>query len=139
LRASGFRDHEPSAWVAKGLLIYLTAAAQQQLFAGIDELACAGSRLALEEGRPMDPQAFRAKVAEAEAASTDDRAQWRRLVYNEQIAPAADWFAGRGRSATATALVDYLRSVDREPPDGEVEVVNMVASITLVEAVKGEN
>jgi len=29
--------------------------------------------------------------------------------------------------------------VDREPPDGEVEVVNMVASITLVEAVKGEN
>lgn len=47
--------------------------------------------------------------------------------------PVAGW------SATATALVDYLWSVDRESPDGEVEVVNMVASITLVEAVKGEN
>lgn len=141
LRDNGFRADEPSAWIAEGLLIYLPARAQQQLFDGIDALACPGSRLALEEGRPMDPQAFRAKLAEAaaEGASTDARAQWWQLVYNEQIAPAADWFGDRGWTATATALADYLRAVGRRPPEGDAEVVTMVDSITLVEAVKGES
>ena len=135
LRTSGVRDDEPSAWIAEGLLIYLPAAAQGQLFAGIDALSSSGSRLALEEGRPMGRDAFRAKVAEA-AAAEDMRGQWWQLVYNEQIAPAAQWFAKHGWSADATALADYLRSVDREPPAGGTEVANMVASITLVEAVK---
>ncbi len=136
LRDSGFRDDEPSAWIAEGLLIYLPAAAQQQLFAGIDALSCPGSRLALEEGRPMDRDAFTAKVAAA-ADADDMRGQWWQLVYNEQVAPAAQWFSGRGWTATATALADYLRSVDREPPAGNAEVANMVSSITLVHAVKG--
>ena len=139
LRDNGFRADEPSAWIAEGLLIYLPAVAQEQLFAGIDTLTCAGSRLALEEGRPMDPTAFQAKVAEAraEGSTADTRAQWWQLVYNEQIAPAASWFAARGWSANATALADYLRAVDRPLPDGDVEVVTMVDSITLVDAVKG--
>jgi methyltransferase (TIGR00027 family) len=135
LHASGFRDDQPSAWIAEGLLIYLPAAAQDQLFTGIDSLAGSGSRLALEEGRPMEREAFRAKVAEAKA-SEDMRGQWWQLIYNEQVAPAAQWFSRHGWSTRATALTDYLRSVDREPPDGEAEVANMVSSITLVEAVK---
>ena len=49
----------------------------------------------------------------------------------------AAWFAARGWSANATALADYLRAVDRPLPDGDVEVVTMVDSITLVDAVKG--
>ena len=87
----------------------------------------------------MHPTAFQAKVAEerAEGSAADTRAQWWQLVYNEQIAPAASWFAARGWSANATALADYLRAVDRPLPDGDVEVVTMVDSITLVDAVKG--
>lgn len=135
LRDSGFRDAEPSAWIAEGLLIYLPAVAQQQLFTGIDALSCPGSRLALEEGRPMDREAFKAKVAEA-AEAQDMRGQWWQLVYNEQVAPAVQWFAGHDWTAKATALADYLRSVDRRPPSGNDEVANMVSSITLVEAVK---
>jgi len=39
LRDSGFDATKPSAWIAEGLLIYLPAAAEEQLFSGIDALA----------------------------------------------------------------------------------------------------
>jgi methyltransferase (TIGR00027 family) len=140
LRNNGFRDSEPSAWLAEGLLIYLPAAAQADLFSGIDELAAPGSRLALEEGRPMDSEAFAAKVAESKL-STDMRGSWWQLVYNEQCAPAAQWFGDRGWAATVTPLADYLLSVGRRPPaQGRPdvrEVATMVDRITLVSAVKG--
>ena len=83
LRDSGFRPDQPSAWIAEGLLIYLPASAQEQLFTGIDALASSGSHLAVEEGRPMDRDAFRAKVQEAKSGDSE-RSQWWQLVYNEQ-------------------------------------------------------
>ena len=131
----GFRPDEPSAWIAEGLLVYLPAAAQDQLFSGIDALACSGSQLAVEEGRPMDSGAFKAKLAEAEEAD-DMRGQWWQLVYNEQCAPAAQWFSERGWDAQATTLTDYLQSVGRAAPTDDAEVANMINSITLVSAVK---
>ena len=135
LRDSGFRDDEPSAWIAEGLLIYLPAAAQHQLFTGIDSLASPGSRLALEEGRPMDREAFKAKVEEARATE-DMRGQWWQMVYNEQCAPAAQWFSEHEWTAEATALTDYLASVGRAAPVSDAEVVTMIESITLVSAIK---
>lgn len=135
LCSSGFRADEPSAWIAEGLLVYLPAAAQDQLFSGIDALACAGSHLAVEEGRPMDSGAFKAKLAEAEQAD-DMRGQWWQLVYNEQCAPAAQWFSERGWDAQATSLTDYLQSVGRAAPIDDAEAANMISSITLVSAVK---
>ena len=42
LRDSGFDASKPSAWIAEGLLIYLPAAAREQLFTGIDALASFG-------------------------------------------------------------------------------------------------
>jgi methyltransferase (TIGR00027 family) len=47
LRDSGFDASKPSAWIAEDLLIYLPAAAQQQLFTGIDALASSGSHVAV--------------------------------------------------------------------------------------------
>ena len=135
LRDSGFRPAEPSAWIAEGLLIYLPASAQDRLFSGIDALTGRGSWLALEEGRPMDREAFRARVAESKL-STDMRGQWWSLVYNEQCAPAARWFSERGWIAQETALGEYLVDVGRQPPTGDAEVANMVGSITLVTAIK---
>ncbi|TGD89255.1 class I SAM-dependent methyltransferase [Mycolicibacterium sp. CH28] len=136
LRDSGFRTDQPSAWIAEGLLIYLPAAAQEQLFTGIDSLAGSGSHLAVEEGRPMDRDAFQAKVEEAKSVD-DERGQWWQLVYNEQHAPAADWFSERGWSAEATTLLDYLTSVGRSVESADAEAANMLASITLVSAIKG--
>ena len=135
LLSSGFQSDEPSAWIAEGLLVYLPAAAQEQLFTGLDSLASSGSRLALEEGRPMDREAFKAKVAEAKSAA-DARGEWWQLIYNEQIAPAAQWFSTRGWTTEAIALTDYLTAVGRNVPTDDAEVTNMITSITLVSGVK---
>jgi len=135
LRASGFQDDEPSAWIAEGLLIYLPAAAQDQLFTGIDSMASPGSRFALEEGRPMEREAFKAKVEEAKTAE-DMRGEWWQLIYNEQFAPAAQWFSAHGWATEATDLSDYLVSVDRGVPTDDAEVTTMITSVTLVSGVK---
>ena len=135
LSDSGFRPEQPSAWIAEGLLIYLPAAAQDKLFSGIDALACSGSHLAVEEGRPMDSAAFKAKLAETGQAD-DMRGQWWQLVYNEQCAPAVQWFSERGWDAQATTLTDYLQSLGRSAPTEDAEVTRMIDSITLVSAVK---
>jgi len=58
------------------------------------------------------------------------------LVYNEQCAPAAQWFSRRGWTAVATTLTDYLDSVGRAAPIAAPDVSQMIDSITLVSAVK---
>jgi len=135
LRDSGFQPDQPSAWIAEGLLIYLPATAQEQLFTGIDALASSGSHLAVEEGRPMDHDLFQAKVEETKSAD-NDRAQWFQLIYNEQVAPAAQWFGDRGWTAEDVTLLDYLTSVGRSVESADAEAANMLNSITLVSAVK---
>lgn len=83
----------------------------------------------------MDRTAFKAKVEQAREAD-DMRGQWWQLVYNEQCAPAAQWFSERGWTAEATSLTDYLDSVGRGVPAEDAEVVDMIRSITLVSAIK---
>ena len=90
LRDSGFDPAAPSAWIAEGLLIYLPAAAQEQLFTGIDSLACLGSHVAVEDGAPLPDDEFAARVEE-ERADGGQRPFFQ-LVYNERNAPATDWF-----------------------------------------------
>ncbi len=131
LTDAGFDPTQPSAWIAEGLLIYLPATAQDQLFAGIDALAAPGSWVAVEEGKPM-----RADVFAAKRAASDEMADgFFKLIYNEQIAPAADWFGSRGWRAEATGLADYFRAVGRPVPTNP-EAATMIASNSLVTAVK---
>jgi methyltransferase (TIGR00027 family) len=140
LRDNGFDATKPSAWIAEGLLIYLPAAAQHQLFAGIDALASSGSHLAVEEGAPMDTKEFKSKVEEERAASSDGsagRGPFFQLVYNEQHAPAAQWFGERGWTAVATPLPGYLRSLGRPVPPPDTEAGGMLARINLVSARRG--
>src|SRR5699024_3950610 len=106
LRDSGLDPGEPSAWIADGLLIYLPAAAQRQLFTGIDAMAAPGSHAAVEEATPMDAAAFEAKREEQRA--TGDQNAFFNLVYNEQCEPAPEWFGARGWRAEATPLPDCL-------------------------------
>lgn len=83
----------------------------------------------------MDRDAFQAKVQEAKSVG-DERGQWWQLVYNEQHAPAALWFSERGWDTEATTLLDYLQIVGRSVDSADAEAANMLASITLVSAVK---
>ena len=58
------------------------------------------------------------------------------LVYNEQCAPATEWFGQRGWNAVGTPLTDYLRQVGRPVPGPDTEAGPMIARNTLVSAVK---
>jgi methyltransferase (TIGR00027 family) len=137
LRDSGFDPSKPSAWIAEGLLIYLPAAAQQQLFTGIDALASAGSHVAVEDGAPMPAEAFTAAVeAERAAQAEGDERVFFQLVYNERHAPAEEWFGEHGWKAVATPLADYLNEVGRPVPGPDTEAGPMIARNTLVSAVK---
>jgi methyltransferase (TIGR00027 family) len=137
LRDSGFDPSKPSAWIAEGLLIYLPAAAQQQLFTGIDALASAGSHVAVEDGAPMPAEAFSAAVeAERAAQAEGDERVFFQLVYNERHAPAGEWFGEHGWKAVATPLADYLNEVGRPVPGPDTEAGPMIARNALVSAVK---
>ncbi|MGA8331995.1 MAG: class I SAM-dependent methyltransferase [Mycobacterium sp.] len=137
LRDNGFDATEPSAWIAEGLLVYLPAAAQQQLFSGIDALAAPGSYVGVEDASPLPPDAFEAAVEDERAARAEgDRRLFFQLTYNEQHAPAQQWFGEHGWIADPTPLVDYFRTVGRPVPGPGTEAESMVARNTLVRAVK---
>src|SRR5262249_32726353 len=129
-----FDPLRPSAWIAEGLLIYLPASAQRQLFAGIDALAAPGSFVGVEETVPMPTEAFEAKRAEA-VASGEANAFFT-FGYDEQHAPAGQWFGARSWNATTVALPDYLRRCGRPAPEPESESGLMVGAISLVSARK---
>jgi methyltransferase (TIGR00027 family) len=131
---SGFDATKPTAWIAEGLLIYLPAVAQEQLFAGIDGLSASGSWVAIEEGRPMPGPVFAALQQRERDAG--DEGMFFTLVYNEQHAPADEWFGARGWSATPTRLGDYLDSVGRSIPSDDPEAAPMADAQSLVTAIK---
>ncbi len=83
----------------------------------------------------MDNQAFVAKREEAKEIP-DHRGQWWQMIYNEQHAPAAQWFSERGWTAVETALSDYLISNGRAVPAADDDESNMVDAVRLVRAVK---
>ena len=75
LRDNGFDASKPSAWIVEGLIIYLPASAQRQLFTGIDTLAAPGSYAAIEDAVPLGADTFAAKLAEERASSQDRMAE----------------------------------------------------------------
>ncbi|MDT5005635.1 MAG: hypothetical protein QOJ24_2811 [Mycobacterium sp.] len=135
LRESGFDPSRPSAWLLEGLLVYLPAAAQAELFAGIHELAAAGSHVAVDDGKPFSQEAFeQARDAEQESP---DGSRFFSLIYNEQHAPAIDWFTAHGWRGTAIDLPEYFRQIDRPVPGPDSEAGPMFAGISLVSASLG--
>lgn len=133
----GFDPTSSSAWIVEGLLIYLPATAQVQLFSGIDALSASGSHAALEEAVPMDAAVFAAK-REAERAdeNSSNGGPFFQLVYNEQYEPAAQWFGARGWEADATPLPEYLKAQGRPVPGPDSEAGTMTSTISLVSAIK---
>lgn len=134
LEDSGFDATKPTAWIAEGLLIYLPATAQEQLFSGIDSLSAPGSWVAIEEGRPMPDEVFAAKQREERDFGAEGT--FFTLIYNEQHAPAAEWFGSRGWSATPTRLSDYLDHVGRPIPPDDPQSGPMADANSLVTSTK---
>jgi len=119
LRANGFDNTAPTAWIAEGLLVYLPPEAQDRLFDNITELSAPGSRLATEQVPNMD-------------AFTDEKAEERRermrrllnvdmsqLVYHGQRNHVIDYLATHGWNVTASGTPELYAANGFTLPDDE--------------------
>jgi methyltransferase (TIGR00027 family) len=88
LRAAGFDTSRPTAWLAEGLLSFLPADAERNLFATITDLSAPGSRLAVEAvaGNARD-KALYSPVASAweTYVGVDVRALWNTELRPEPV------------------------------------------------------
>ena len=130
LATAGSIRPRPSAWIAEGLLIYLPAAAQEQLFAGIDALSAPAAGWRSRRAGPCPPQVFEAKQAGG-ARRRARTGTFFTLIYNEQHRPRRRVVRRPGlerRRHAARRLPDSARSTDSRRrsggrPDGRTRSV----------------
>ncbi|MGB8391417.1 class I SAM-dependent methyltransferase [Mycobacterium sp.] len=118
LRGAGFDPAARTAWLAEGLLMYLPAEAQDNLFTQIGELSPAGSRISAETA-PSHADERRAQMRErfkkvADELGLEQNVDVGELMYrDEDRADLADWLNNRGWRATAQSAVDEMHRVGR--------------------------
>jgi len=96
LRNKGFDATQPTAWLAEGLLPFLPAEAQESMFASVDELSGAGSRVAVEVFGVDEKQ--RKEIGERWAKL---RAAREKRGEDVSFSPFELWFDHEGRSDPA--------------------------------------
>ena len=110
LTDAGFDPSAPTAWLAEGLLPYLTAEAQDLLFDRIQSLSAPGSRVAVEaftndffsaesfarRERQMDQ--YRSIARELGGKDITESGN---LLYEEERTEVTDWLAGHGWNVVA--------------------------------------
>ncbi|RRO18730.1 SAM-dependent methyltransferase [Saccharopolyspora rhizosphaerae] len=116
LLAAGFDPQKPTAWLVEGLLPYLPAEAEEELFQVITRLSAPGSQVALEHsvsanfGQAMDDPRF-------EHVSQDWGVDMNQLVHQDERTPAITrlrdhgWQVDRDENGTTTAA-EYGRQAD---------------------------
>ncbi|MBO0678897.1 class I SAM-dependent methyltransferase [Mycolicibacterium sp. S2-37] len=137
LRAAGFDETKPTAWIAEGLFGYLPPEAQDRLLDQITEHSAPGSRVAAEgvvAPADVDDDEIRARM---QAVSE----QWRRhgfdldfseLVYTGERAEVAEYLTGKGWATDSIGGADLLVKYGLDAPDDNVGF----ADIRYVTAVK---
>ena len=108
LRAAGLDPAQPTAWIAEGLLVYLTPAEVDGLLATITSLSAPGSWLGLT-------------MTTREA---DELADTRLAALRQSRAPGdpVGWLAGLGWAADVTDLREVLRAHGRPLPESGLNV-----------------
>lgn len=122
LRASGFDPHQPTAWSAEGLLVYLPPDAQDRLFDDITALSARGSRLATE----YHPDA----AASIGARLKDMRDRWgdapdmdiTKLFYKGERNGVVEYLGEHGWNVSARRRPEVFAGYGREFPDTEALV-----------------
>ncbi|MEB4209319.1 class I SAM-dependent methyltransferase [Mycobacterium sp. 94-17] len=120
LVAAGFDAHQPTAWSAEGLLVYLPPAAQDRLFDNIAAASAPGSRIATEH---MDlrnvPSDWARKLTERSAriGSNIDLAA---LFYTGERNTAAEYLAAHGWRVDIRTTELAFRAHGFAVPDDEL-------------------
>jgi methyltransferase (TIGR00027 family) len=144
LADSGFDPSIPTAWLAEGLLPYLTADAQDLLFDRIQSLSAPGSRVAVEAFTNdfFSQESFARREEQMDryrAAATKlggrDITEAGNLLYEEERTEVVDWLRTHGWViTTATSAPDLMASNNRAVPPG---LDDAVPESVFVEAISG--
>ncbi|MDT5223257.1 MAG: hypothetical protein QOG19_664 [Mycobacterium sp.] len=125
LRDAGFDASVPTAWLAEGLLPFLPAAAQEAMFASIDTLSSAGSRVAVEifgldsAHREEAQEKWEQRKARRAARGEDTSFNPFDLWFDDEGRPdPADWFAAHGWASRAVGAREEAVRLGR-PPQSE--------------------
>ncbi|MGE2730049.1 class I SAM-dependent methyltransferase [Mycolicibacterium vaccae] len=120
LRAAGFDDTAPTAWIAEGLLIYLPPDAQDRLLDHITELSAPGSRLATEH---MDAKALTgdwAKAMTERARRHGSDVNLEELFYNGPRTSAAEHLRTQGWEVDILPTAQAYAANGFEPPKNDL-------------------
>ncbi|GAA3431527.1 SAM-dependent methyltransferase [Kutzneria kofuensis] len=118
LQDRGFRPEEPTAWLAEGLLIYLTPEDADRLLSTVTALSAEGSRIAFERGdRSYQDQALNSPSMQRYSA----------LWKGGLDRPAREWLTEHGWQPTEHALgpiaESYGRPIRKETASGFVTAI----------------
>jgi methyltransferase (TIGR00027 family) len=144
LAKSGFDPSVPTAWLAEGLLPYLTADAQDVLFDRIQSLSAPGSRVAVEaftndffsqeSFARREEQMDRYRAAAIKLGGRDITESGN-LLYEEERTEVVVWLRAHDWAVTtATSATDLMAANNRAVPPG---LDDAVPESVFVEAISG--
>ena len=123
LHEAGFRPELPTAWLAEGLLAYLTPEDADRLLATVTALSAPGSRIASERG----DRSLREEVNKSGAAH-----RFAPLWKGGLGRPTAEWLTENGWQPTEHSLDDvaegYHRPLGRESTSGFATAIRGASS-----------
>ena len=108
LLAAGFEPARPSTWLVEGLLPYLPARAEAELFDRIDTLSHAGSRIAVEQ---VDAALLVERSEELSALLGIDIAE---LMYIDHREDPAGRLRRQGWAVSWTSATDFAEAYGRD-------------------------
>ncbi|MFD6161387.1 class I SAM-dependent methyltransferase [Nocardia sp. NPDC060256] len=110
----GFDPAVPTVWSAEGLLGYLPGAAQDALFARIDQLSAPGSSLACDVfDADLDFQQFADLQAEQLRDTPFGKIDFMDLVYTDDRSDPAEWLTNQGWTTTGARPEELAERYDR--------------------------
>jgi methyltransferase (TIGR00027 family) len=131
LKAGGFDPGRPTAWSVEGLLPYLTAPAQDALFARIDQLSAAGSQIAIGAlGSQCDREQIAALETSDPQANLSGAIDFSALTYDDhERADPAEWLAAHGWAIADVSSNPQLQArYGRTPAEVDLRVDRVLRS-----------
>ena len=112
LAAAGFDHGAPTAWLAEGLLFYLSPRSCENLIGTVTDLSAPGSELAVEY-----PVGDMVAVLDDIDSGSATRAMIRAFLDAGPQRPPAAWFDDIGWQVNAVSVADWATTLGRTPPE----------------------